>query len=122
MIRRAVLALQIRLALQAALALALMIPAAPPARAEIPAPVCRLSTVVDQMTRMLRVRFYYLRIDAALIQEAPNLDGRTVQCGICANIVAYDMPRYGSQPVGRCEEHVFGVRAVRNGFVVRYLR
>jgi len=116
MIRRPVYALQV------ALALALMLPAAPPARAGTPAPVCRLSTVVDQMTRMLRVRFYYLRVDAALIQEAPGLDGRTVQCGVCADIVTYDTPRYGGQPVIRCEEHVFGVRAVRNGFVVHYLR
>ena len=87
-----------------------------------PAPVCRAGTVVDVMTRTLATRAHYVRLDASLIQEAPTSDGRVVECGVCALIFQYDMPRYGEQAVARCEPHVFSVLAVRNGYVVRLVR
>jgi hypothetical protein len=84
--------------------------------------VCRLPTVVDVMAQELRARWYYSRINPALIQEAPTADGELMRCGVCVKIDMYDMGRYGDRPLGRCVLHTFSVQAVRNGFVVRYLQ
>jgi hypothetical protein len=93
------------------------------ARAGAPPPaVCRITTVVDEMARELGSRAHYVRLDPALIQEEPTLDRRIVQCGVCAIVFMYDMATYGDQPLASCEPHAFSVLAVRNGYVVQYLR
>lgn len=89
---------------------------------ETPRPVCRLESVVDVMAQQVRARWHYAWISPALIQEAPSPIDAVVRCRTCVDIGQYDTGRYGDQLVGRCEPHEFSVRAVRNGYVVRYLQ
>jgi hypothetical protein len=92
------------------------------AHATLPAPVCRLPTVVDVMARTLRLNPHYTRLNPRLISETPTLDPTLVQCDVCVNVIMYDAVRFGAWPVARCEPRTFTVQALRNGFVVRPLR
>jgi hypothetical protein len=106
----------------AALLLVIMISLSVKTAVAAPAPVCRLATVMDVMERELRMRAYYAHLDPRFIDEAPTPNPQLMHCKVCAKVVVYDTSYYGSQPLVRCEAHTFSIRAVRNGFVVRYLQ
>jgi hypothetical protein len=95
---------------------------APRASAGERGPVCRVPSVVDVMTREIRKRDYYARIEPRLIEEIPESARNTVWCGVTVWTLSYDARIGDGLPLGRCEQHAFRVQAVSNGFVVRYLR
>jgi hypothetical protein len=85
-------------------------------------PICRVPSVLDQMALELRKRDYYGRIEPHLVEEVPEVAGTTVWCGVVVWTLSYDARVADGLPLGRCELHAFRVRALSNGFVVRYLR
>jgi hypothetical protein len=84
--------------------------------------ICRAPSVLDLMARDLRQHDYYARIDPRLTEEFSGPVADSVQCSVAVVTLRYDPPLAGNVPLGHCESHVFQVRAVANGFVVRYLR
>lgn len=89
------------------------------AQAALPAPACRLPTVIKAMALDLRSSPSSPRIDPALIQEAPTPDPLVVHCDVCVEILLYDTARLGELPLLRCEWRSFLVRASRHGVVVQ---
>ena len=102
--------------------LPLLIGAVKPALAGERGPVCREPSVVDEITREVRARNYYSRIDPALVTEQPTADPRMVHCQVCVESAPYNTIRFGDHPIGRCVERGFAVRILPNGFVVRDLQ
>lgn len=102
--------------------LPLLIGAVKPALASERGPVCREPSVVDEITRQVRGRNYYSRIDPDLVTEQPTADPRVVRCQVCVESAPYNTMRFGDHPIERCVESVFAVRILPNGFVVRDLR
>jgi hypothetical protein len=93
-----------------------------PARAGERGPVCREPSVLDEMTREIRVRDYYTRVNPALVTEQPTVVPNVVRCDVCVLLSPYDMTRFGDRPVRSCVPHGFEVRILQAGFVVRDLR
>jgi hypothetical protein len=108
--------------LGAVLALLLSLVAAPQAEAGERGPICRVPEVLDVMTREIRRRDYYAFIDARLIDEVPEPAPNTVWCGVTVRTISYDARIAPDFPLRKCERHIFRVRALLNGYVVRYLR
>jgi hypothetical protein len=85
-------------------------------------PVCRESTVVDEMTREIRSRSYYAEVDPRLVTEQPTTDSRVVRCQVCVQMSPYDTMRFGDRPIQQCQAHGFEILILTRGFVVRDLR
>jgi hypothetical protein len=85
-------------------------------------PVCRLPTVVAEITREVHAQNYYSKVNPELVTETPTLIPNLVHCGVCVQLAPYDMTRFGEQPVKRCVEHGFDVQILQSGFVVHDLR
>lgn len=100
----------------------MMVVACGPALAGDAPMMCRAPSVLDLMARDLRLRDSYARIAPRLTEEFPSPMANTVQCGVSVVTLRYDPPLAGNIPLGHCESHFFQVRAVANGFIVRYLR
>jgi hypothetical protein len=96
--------------------------AAAPAMAGDRGPVCQERSVVDEITREIRDRDYYSRVNPELVTEAPTQDPTVVRCQVCVQPAPYEMTRFGGQPIARCLEHGFEVRILHSGFVVQDLR
>jgi hypothetical protein len=104
------------------LALTLFLLHAPRASAGEDRPICRVLSVLDVMAREVRTRDYYARIEPRLVDEFPSSTPNTVLCGVTVWTVSYDAYRADGMPIGRCENYVFSVQALSQGFLVRYLR
>ncbi|MGC1408975.1 MAG: hypothetical protein WA864_08560 [Acetobacteraceae bacterium] len=85
-------------------------------------PICRVLSVLDVMAREVQVRDYYARIEPRLVDEFPSSTPNTVLCGVTVWTVSYDASRADGMPIGRCENYLFSVQALSQGFLVRYLR
>jgi hypothetical protein len=90
-----------------------------PASAGAPGPVCRVPTVVDEMSRRIHEGNYYARVDPRLVTETPTPTPNLVRCQVCVLETPYDTPRFGSRPVRRCTPRQFEVHILPQGFVVR---
>jgi hypothetical protein len=95
---------------------------APHARAGGPGPICRAPSVIDVMTRELRRRDPYVRVDRRLIAEYPSAAPDVVLCGVLAQTLRYDASRNDGLPVRYSALHEFRVRAVLDGYVVNFER
>jgi hypothetical protein len=95
---------------------------AQPAKARERGPVCREPSVVDEMTRQIRLQDYYTRVNPALVTEAGTAEANVVRCQVCVQAAPYEMTRFGDRPIRQCLAHDFEVRIVPAGFVVRDLR
>jgi len=95
---------------------------ATPAMAQPQHSICRETAVVAEMTREIRARNYYIKVDPALITEQPTSDPLIVRCQVCVEAAPYNMTQYGEAAIPRCQPRGFEVRALRLGFVVRYLQ
>ena len=104
------------------LALALLSASASAAWAGPPEPTCRLPSVLAVVAQTMNFDPRYTRIDPVSIAEVPGAAPGVVQCGICVQVLWYDMPRFGEVPVAQCAMHRFVVRAVRGGYVVSLAR
>ena len=98
-----------------------------PAHAAEPRPVCREPSVIDEISREIRARQYYSRVDPAFVTEQATLDPRVVQCQVCVlstpyDSLRYDSLRFGDRPVRQCLVRIFEVQILPSGFVVRDLR
>lgn len=82
-------------------------------------PVCRRDTVVDEMQRQIRIMDHDARIVRRLVQQTPMPAFDIVRCDVCALDAIYDTPRLGDNAARRCVAHVFEVRTVTRGFIVR---
>jgi leader peptidase (prepilin peptidase)/N-methyltransferase len=85
-------------------------------------PVCRESSVLEEMTREIRDRDYYSKVDPRLVTETSTPYPDFVQCQVCVQYAPYEMTRFGDQPIRRCLAHRFEVRILSNGFVVRDMK
>lgn len=81
-------------------------------------PVCREPSVVDEITREVRVGNYYSQINTDLVTEQPTADPRIVRCQVCVQSTPFDTPRFGDRAIARCIAHDFEVRIAPRGFVV----
>jgi hypothetical protein len=95
---------------------------AAPADAGERGPVCRETSVVDEMTREVRDHNYYGNVDPRLVTETPTVNPNVVRCQVCVQSAPYDTTRFGDQPIRQCLAHGFEVLILRSGFVVRDLR
>ena len=95
---------------------------AQPAKAWERGPVCRESSVVDEMTRQIRLEEYYTRVDPALVTEEATATANVVRCQVCVQAAPYETTRFGDRPIRQCVARDFEVRIVPAGFVVRDLR
>lgn len=99
----------------------LLLSAAPAIAAER-GPVCRQSSVVNEMTREVRDQNYYSHVDPDLVTETPTSDPNMVRCQVCVQTAPYNTTRFGDQPIKQCVAHGFEVLILRKGFVVRDLK
>jgi hypothetical protein len=95
---------------------------APHARAGESPPICRAPSVIDVMTRELRRRDPYVRIERRLIAEYPGVAPNIVICGVLAQTLRYDASRNNGLPVRYSALYEFRVRAVLDGYVVQFER
>jgi len=102
--------------------LLLSIDALKPVLAADRGPVCREPSVVDEMTREVRVWHYYGSVDPELIIEQPTADPRVIRCQVVVRSEPYDMRQFGDHPMDQCLAFGFEVRILPAGFVVRDLR
>lgn len=93
-----------------------------PALAGERGPVCRETSVVDEITREVRAVDYYGNVDPRLVTEQPTSDPRVVRCQVCVLFAPYDTIRFGNRPIARCVARDFDVQIVTYGFVVHALR
>lgn len=84
-------------------------------------PICIVPSVLDAMSRAIRQRDYYAQIEPRLMVEQPAPPPNTVQCGVSVSTLDYNTYRADGLPLWRCEEYIFSVRALSDGFVVRFL-
>ncbi len=94
----------------------------PPKLAYARDPICRTTSVVEEMTREIRAVDYYTNVDSRLVTEQPTADPRIVRCQVCVELAPYDSLRFGDRPIERCIAHNFEVHIVPRGFVVQELR
>jgi hypothetical protein len=104
------------------LALAAVLGAARPVSAWERGPVCREPTVVDEMTREIRLQNYYTRVESGLVTEQATPVANVVRCQVCVLAAPYEMTRFGDRPIRQCLAHEFEIRIVPAGFVVRNLQ
>jgi hypothetical protein len=86
-----------------------------------PQPICIVPSVMDAMSRAIRQRDYYARIEPRLVFEQPAPPTNTVWCGVGVSTLDYNTYRAGGMPLWRCAQYMFSVRALSEGFVVRFL-
>jgi hypothetical protein len=98
-----------------------LLAATAPAMAGNRGPVCREPSVVDEMTRQIRDRDYYSKVDPRLVTETPTDTPNLVRCQVCVQSAPYAMTGLGERPIRQCLEHGFDVQILRDGFVVRDL-
>jgi hypothetical protein len=84
-------------------------------------PICIVPSVLDAMSRAIKQRDYYARIEPRLMVEQPASVTNTVWCGVSVSTLDYNTYRAGGMPLWRCEQYMFSVRALSDGFVVRFL-
>ena len=96
--------------------------AAAPAFAGERGPACREPSVVDEITRQVKARNYYDRVDPRLVTEQPTADPQIVRCQVCVLSAPYDTTRLDDHPIEQCVADNFEVRMLPRGFVVRDLR
>jgi hypothetical protein len=95
---------------------------AQPAAARERGPVCREPSVVDEMTRQIRLTNYYSFVNPRLVTEQATRTDNVVRCDVCVQSAPYDMTQFGDRPIRQCLAHGFEVRIVPAGFVVRDLQ
>jgi hypothetical protein len=95
---------------------------APHARAGDLGSICRAPSVIDVMTRELRRRDPYMRIEPRLVAEYPSVVPNIVLCAVLGQTLRYDAARNDGVPVRYSALHEFTVRAVLDGYVVRFDR
>jgi hypothetical protein len=93
-----------------------------PAFATHRGPVCRESSVVDEMARQVRAGNYYGRVDPQLVTEQSTADPRVVRCQVCVLSTPYNTTTAGERRIDQCVAREFEVLIVTHGFVVRDLR
>jgi hypothetical protein len=93
-----------------------------PAAATERGPVCRESSVVDEMARQVRAWNYYGRVDPRLVTEQSTADPRVVRCQVCVLSSPYNTTAAGERRIDQCVARGFEVRILTRGFVVRDLR
>nr|WP_294529028.1 hypothetical protein [uncultured Rhodopila sp.] len=96
--------------------------AAQPASARERSPVCREPSVVDEMTRQIRLSNYYSFVNPRLVTEQATRTDNVVRCQVCVESAPFDMTQFGDRPIRQCLAHGFEVRIVPAGFVVRDLQ
>jgi hypothetical protein len=106
----------------ATMLLLLAICAIRPAAATGRGPVCRESSVVDEMARQVRALNYYGRVDPRLVTEQSTADPRLVRCQVCVLSTPYNTTRTGERRIDQCLPRLFEVRILAHGFVVRDLQ
>ena len=84
-------------------------------------PVCRESSVVDEIAREVRAGNYYADVDPRLVTEQPTADPRFVHCQVCVLVAPYDTPRFEDRPIAQCVYKGFEIHILSDGFVVRAL-
>jgi hypothetical protein len=84
-------------------------------------PVCRETSVVDEITREVRAGDYYADVDPRLVTEQPTSDPRFVRCQVCVLVAPFDTLRFGDRPIAQCISRGFEVQILSGGFVVRAL-
>ena len=100
----------------------LLCPAFGAGAAHAQGPVCLERSVVEEISREIRLRDYYARVDPQLVAEFPTGDPAIVVCQVCVLLAPYDSSRLGTNPIGRCQPRNFDVRIVTNGFIVSHRR
>nr|WP_294502404.1 hypothetical protein [uncultured Rhodopila sp.] len=93
-----------------------------PASARERGPVCREPSVVDEMTRQIRLSNYYSFVNPKFVTEQATRTDNVVRCQVCVQSAPYEMTQFGDQPIRQCLAHGFEVRIVPAGFVVRDLQ
>jgi hypothetical protein len=63
----------------------------------------------------------YVRVDPELVWQEPTAERIVVRCGVCAVIATFAMQTAGGRPILTCELHIFDVRVLLTGFVVRFV-
>src|SRR5580700_11771588 len=58
--------------------------------------ICGAPSVIDLMSRELRKRDYYARIDPRLTEEFPESAGNTVVCGVGVRTLTHNPKRAGA--------------------------
>jgi hypothetical protein len=106
----------------AVLALLAPLGAAQPASAWERGPVCREPSVVDEMTRQIRLSNYYSFVNPRLVTEQSTNVDNVVRCQVCVQSAPFEMTEFGDRPIRQCLAHGFEVRIVPAGFVVRDLQ
>jgi hypothetical protein len=84
-------------------------------------PICTVPSVLDAMSRAIRQRDYYARIEPRLMFEQSAPATNTVWCGVSVSTLDYNTHRAGGVPLWQCVQYMFSVRALSEGFVVRFL-
>jgi hypothetical protein len=84
-------------------------------------PVCRETSVVDEITREVRAVDYYGEVDPRAVGQQPTTDPRFVRCHVCVQSVQFDTMRFGDRPIAQCISRGFEVQILPDGFVVRAL-
>jgi hypothetical protein len=84
-------------------------------------PICIVPSVLDAMSREIRQRDYYARIEPRLMAEQPASPPNTVWCAVSVSTLSYNTYRADGVPLWRCEQYMFSVRALSEGFVVHFL-
>jgi hypothetical protein len=84
-------------------------------------PVCRETSVVDEIAREVRAGDYYADVDRRLVTEQPTADPRFVRCRVCVLVAPFDTLRFGDRPIAQCISRGFEVQILSDGFVVRAL-
>jgi hypothetical protein len=60
-------------------------------------------------------------VDPELVWQEPTAERIVVRCGVCAVIATFAMQTAGGRPILTCELHIFDVRVLLTGFVVRFV-
>jgi hypothetical protein len=99
-------------------AMLLLLFAVTPGLAAERGPVCRETTVVDEISRQVRAGDYYADVDPRLVTEQPTADPRFVRCQVCVLVAPFDTTRFGDRPIAQCISRGFEVQILSDGFVV----
>jgi hypothetical protein len=84
-------------------------------------PVCRETSVVEEIAREIRAGDYYADVDPQLVTEQPTADPRFVRCQVCVLVAPFNTLRFGDRPIAQCRSRDFEVQILSGGFVVRAL-
>ena len=83
---------------------------------------CREPSVVDEMKREIRSQNYYSQVDPRLVTEQPTTDPSVVRCQVWVRSAPHDTTRFDDRAIAQRAAHVFEVKILPTGFVVRDLR